>query len=245
MEYEVCSVCGCSMGRRVQAYVHNNRVVCQHCHNCLTGIEEFRKTASYHVEAVLSLVLGIIGLSFPFVFLIMLKNVRPLGDESLLVKALIVSTGILALLIPFIIISALSLGLIAKRGIRGGPNYRSGRIVPAAIIISGISFGAWLTIVIPASPPLLLLAYPMIWFWVFVDSYDLMKDISKAERREIGGLIKSPSGWFAGCAALLIVVLPYYLGKRIDYIKFQRRVAADRIDPGKIESFDTESSRKC
>jgi len=244
-EYELCSICDSAMGRLIQAYVHNNRVVCHHCYNCLTGVKQFRKAATYHTEAIVSLALGIAGLAFPFTAFILIIIISKLELENPVTvnpasKVLLIGAGLLLLLSPFISVAALSLGLCAKRGIRGGPKYQSGRIVLAAIIVGGISLGAWFVICLLSIPPLLLLTYPMIWVWVFVDSYDLMKDISVAERREIGGFIKSPSGWFVGCGLLLIVVFPYYLGKRSDYIKFQRRIAATRIDPEKLKRIGTK-----
>jgi hypothetical protein len=57
-------------------------------------------------------------------------------------------------------------------------------------------------------------------FWVLIDSSNLRKGISEGERTPLGSM--RPVAWFIGCVLLWIVFFPWYISRRVRFMKWQR-----------------------
>jgi hypothetical protein len=56
--------------------------------------------------------------------------------------------------------------------------------------------------------------------WVLIDSTRLRKGLSKEERTPLGSA--RPVAWLTGCLLLWIVFFPWYISKRVRFMKWQR-----------------------
>lgn len=239
-DIEICSNCGREIGRSEQAYVFEVKIVCAQCDKKLRSASGDRaKVVSYRGQTVKSLVLGILGIcSFLLGVILTIASSGLLG---------LTGSMLMVLTAPILGVIGLSLGSVAKRGMRVSGNEKFKGMATAGIVLGiiAVSFGGLIALVSSAiwagyvppgeqfnlwsfllyailNPAVILLLWVCTTLWVGIDSYDLMRNISGVERKQIDVVVRSSVMWVVGCVLLWIVVFPWYLLKRQKYIAFQR-----------------------